>query len=80
MRYLSTKNLLEFGLLAFQINFLNSLSIICEQFPVPIQIKIGFNHNQEIIVVFFIFLYWISLISRIRWIQLESIKYDWMLL
>ena len=25
-------------------------------------------------------LYWISLISRIRWIQLDSVKHDWGLL
>ena len=25
-------------------------------------------------------LYWISLISRIRWIQIESVKHDWRLL
>ena len=35
---------------------------------------------KDYIIGVFPVLYWISLISRIKWIKLESVKHDWRLL
>ena len=38
------------------------------------------DHQRKSSIGAFPILYWISLISRLGWIQLESVKHDWRLL